>query len=635
MLTRVPQNTPPVRLEKRVRGRDRSDKNAFFADDVLTLRVRFARALGAAAVVLRIKKDGGDFADRPFAFSDTAAGVDIYTLTLPLADLCGAAGCGLFWYTILLCRGADTLFAMADADGVSYTFERETGRLFRLLVAKAGFDTPARFRGRTMYHVFVDRFARGAGPVAYPAGALVHRGWEEPILQYGERPGDAVKNNEFFGGSLWGVAEKLDYLASLGVNVLYLSPVFRAATNHKYDTGDYEAVDAGFGGEAALRHLFDACRARGVDIILDGVFNHTGDDSRYFNQYGHYKETGAAQSKASPYAGWYTFRHFPDDYECWWNIPILPRLNLGNPTVTDYLLSVVARYDAMGAAGWRLDVADELPDGFLDALRRRVKADTAGNGVILGEVWENAADKVSYGRRRRYLLGDQLDGVMNYPLRGGIVAFVRDGDAGALAAVLRGLWASYPTPVCHTLMNILSTHDTERILTVLGGEPAGERGGTALSTLAMSKTARKTAAERLKMAATLQYTVFGVPSLYYGDEAGMEGYRDPFCRRPYPWGHEDKMLLDHYKRLGYLRQKTSCLADGDFRLLSVTEGAICFLRGNEKDGLVVAANRGKTPFSVTLPHPGRSVFDGGKPVRRVTLPPDAFGVWRVLPCFDA
>ena len=633
MLTKIPQTSAPVRLEKRVRGRDRSDKCAFAASDVVTFRVFAPRAVGAAAVVLRLGPDGGDMTDRPFAFIKTAAGVDTYALSLPLADLCGAAGCGLFWYTVLLCRGADTLFAVADADGVSCTFERATGRLFRLLVTKAGFDTPARFRGRTLYHVFVDRFAKGQGPVSYPAGAVVHGNWQEPILQYGERPGDPVKNNEFFGGSLWGVAEKLDYLTSLGVNALYLSPIFKAASNHKYDTGDYETVDPGFGGEAAFLGLLAACRECGVDVLLDGVFNHTGDDSRYFNKYGHYPETGAAQSEQSPYTGWYTFRHFPDDYECWWNVPILPRLNLDNPAVTDYLLSVVARYDAMGVAGWRLDVADELPDGFLDDLRRRVKADTGGDGVILGEVWENAADKISYGRRRRYLLGDQLDGVMNYPLRGGTVAFVRDGDARALAAVLRGLWASYPTPVCHTLMNILSTHDTERILTVLGGEPAGERGGTELSTLRMTHAERKVAVKRLKMAATLQYTVFGVPSLYYGDEAGMEGYRDPFCRRPYPWGTEDKDLLDHYKKLGRLRRSTPCLADGDFRLLTVTEGAICFLRGSKKDGLVVAANRGKTPFSVTLPAPGLSFFGGGNPVRRAVLPPDTFEVWRILPCY--
>lgn len=634
MLIRIPPDVPPVRMEKRVRGRDRSDKNAFFADETVTFCLRLPRAWGAAAVVLRIAPDGGDFTDLPLTFSGTAAGTDTYRLALSLADLCGAAGCGLFYYTVLLCRGADTLFAVADADGISYTFERQTGRLFKLLAARAGFDTPARFKGRTMYHVFVDRFARGRGPVSYPADAVVHDTWDEPILQYGERPGDPVRNNEFFGGSLWGVAEKLGYLASLGVNVLYLSPVFKAASNHKYDTGDYEAVDPGFGGEAALSHLLDACRTRDIDVVLDGVFNHTGDDSRYFNKYGHYSDTGAAQSEHSPYAGWYTFRHFPDDYECWWNIPILPRLNLNNPAVTDYLLSVVARYDAMGAAGWRLDVADELSDGFLDALRRRIKADTGGNGVILGEVWENAADKISYGRRRRYLQGDQLDGVMNYPLRGGIIAFVRDGDAGALAAVLRGLWASYPTPVCHALMNILSTHDTERILTTLGGVPAGDRGGTELAAAALTPDERKIAVGRLKTASLLQYTVFGVPSLYYGDEAGMEGYRDPFCRRPYPWGQEDKELLAHYKTLGRLRRETPCLADGDFRLLTVTEGGICFLRGTKKDGLAVAANRGKTPFFVTLPAPGRDIFAGGDPVRRATVPPDAFAVWRIEPCSD-
>ena len=563
-------------------------------------------------MVLRIAADGGADRDMSFAFVGTERGVDTYRLSLSLSALCAPLEHGLFYYELLFLRGADTLFTDTATDNVTYTLTGHSGGRFRLLVHPAAFETPKSFHGKTMYHIFVDRFAPRGG--TRPEGALYHGDWHEEIEQFGAYPGAPVPNTEFFGGTLWGITHKLDYLHSLGVGILYLSPIFKSASNHKYDTGDYETVDPQFGGEDALRALIEAARARGMGVMLDGVFNHTGADSRYFNRYGSYDTVGAFQSTASPYVSWYYFKKHPERYECWWDIAILPKLNLSNPSVHRYFVGgggIIEKYTRMGLAGWRLDVADELPEPFLSELRRVVKSETAGEGVVLGEVWENAADKIAYGRRRHYFEGDQLDSVMNYPLRRGIISFVREGDAGALAAVLRELWGSYPETVCHSLMNILSTHDTERILTTLGGAcDDGSYTNRELRVMRMSAAERKTAVARLKIAAAIQFTVFGVPSVFYGDEAGLEGYHDPFCRRPYPWGREDKDLLAYYRRLGKIREKNEVLAEGGFTLLKETAHALAFSREDEKGHLIVAANCGEAPFALSLPLDATELLSG-------------------------
>lgn len=603
MIPKIKLKTALPQIRRMVAGRDVTDRGAFSAADTLSFIVTAPRALGAGAVVLRIAADGAEDRDMPFAFVGTAAGFDTYRLSLPLRTLCGSEGHGLFYYELLFLRGRDTLFTDTAEDNVTYTLSAHSKGRFRLLVAREGFETPSAFHGKTMYHIFVDRFSPRGGE--RPSGAVYHEHWDEEIEQFGAYPGAPVANNEFFGGTLWGIIDKLEYLASLGVGILYLSPIFKSVSNHKYDTGDYETVDPQLGGEEALRALINAARARGMGVMLDGVFNHTGDDSRYFNRRGSYDSVGAYQSKESPYAKWFYFKKYPEKYECWWDIDILPKLNLSDPDVHSYFVGhggIIEKYTKMGLAGWRLDVADELPDLFLTDLRRRVKSETAGEGVVLGEVWENAADKIAYGRRRHYFEGDQLDSVMNYPLRRGLIAFVRDGNAGALAAVLRELWGSYPVTVCHSLMNILSTHDTERILTTLGGAPDdGAHTNAELRVMRMSEQERKTAVARLKIAAAIQFTVFGVPSVFYGDEAGMEGYHDPFCRRPYPWGKEDAELLSYYRKLGKIRRDNAVLADGEFKLLAEDRHAIVYARENGHGHLIVAANCGKQPYAFSLP----------------------------------
>ena len=579
MLPKRPLDCPLPTIQKTLRGRDASALGAFSVADTLTLTVRVPRALGAAGVVLRIAPDGGEAKDLPLAFTDTAGGADIYRLSLALDAIGAGEDGGLFYYEYLFLRGWDTLFT-DTRDNVTFRLAPYSAGKFRLLVTKKGLDTPAWFRGRTMYHIFVDRFAPGGGERR--PDAVYHEKWNEEIEQFGAYPGAPVKNNEFFGGTLWGILDKLDYLESLGVGVLYLSPIFRAASNHKYDTGDYETVDPQFGGEEALKALLAECKKREIGVILDGVFNHTGSDSRYFNKEGHYDSVGAYQSPDSPYHDWFYFKSFPDSYECWWSIEILPKLNLSNPATHDYFVGkggIIEKYTRMGVNGWRLDVVDEIPDPFLDDLCARVRENTRGQGVVIGEVWENAADKIAYGKRRRYFRGGQLDGVMNYPVRRGVISFVRDGNAAALCAVLREIWGSYPPCVSHSLMNLLSTHDTERILTVLGGPPDdGRRSNAQLREARLTPAEKRTAVKRLTMAAALQVTVFGVPSVFYGDEAGLEGYHDPFCRRPFPWGQENKALLALYRKLGRIRRENPVLADGDFAILRETSNALAFER---------------------------------------------------------
>ena len=534
----------------------------------------------------------------------------------------------LLWYHFRLIR-SDGSTALLDQSGWQETGEIQSWQL--TVYEKTA--TPLWFGGGVVYQIFPDRFCRLSlpDPTGLVGNRWVHENWnDQPV--WAPDPDGEVRNRDFFGGSLAGVLEKLDYLASLGVTVLYLSPIFRAASNHKYDTGDYEEVDAQFGGEAALRALIEGCRARGMRVILDRGFNHTGDDSKYFNRRGTYPTLGAYQSQQSPYFHWYIFRHFPDDYESWWGVDILPKLNLAMPDVRAYFTGeggIIEKYLNMGVFGWRLDVADELPDEFLDALRARVKATTGGEGLVLGEVWENAADKISYGHRRRYFAGRQLDSVMNYPLRTALIAFAKDGNAPALAKTLTELWGSYPTGVCHSLMNILSTHDTERILTVLGGKPDTGIPNATLRDMRMDGTERLGLA-RLKLGALLQYTVYGVPSVFYGDEVGVEGYHDPFCRRPFPWGAEDGTLLAHYRRLGEIRRENPALANGDFEILNCAAHAILYRRRGATQTLWIAANRGQEPFAFPLPAGAAELLTGQTHAGgdRETAPGTA-EIWRV------
>ena len=582
-----------IQIRKSRKGEDVSRRGAFAWGEEIELCVIVPRQFGCAAVVMRIAEDGKESHDVPLSFVTREGSSDVYAHTLKTKELCESERGGLFYYEFLFLRGMDTVFTDSD-NNVDFILSPHSRGKFRLLVYERDFHAPQWFWGATMYHVFVDRFCRGKGKASLRADAILDEDWENGIPQFPKKPGDPLKNNVFFGGNLWGIIEKLDYLQSLGVTVLYLSPIFEAASNHRYDTGDYEKIDPLLGGEEAFDALVKAAHDKGMKIILDGVFNHTGDNSVYFNRYGDYPTVGAYQSQSSRFADWYQFDQFPNRYDCWWGIDILPRLHQDRAVCREFFTGadgVAAKWLSRGADGFRLDVADELCDDFLDELRQTAKEVTKNEGIIIGEVWENAADKIAYGQRRRYFGGRQLDSVMNYPVRNAILALLIDRDTSTFYNILTDLYSSYPPEVCNSLMNLLGTHDTQRILTILGDPSCGADCSNAeLSVKRLSPDVRKQAIELLKAASVLQYTVFGVPSVYYGDEAGIEGYHDPFCRMPFPWGKEEPSLVDHYRMLGRLRASHPALRDGDFTFLSHDEDHVSFRRHTPTDAITVTVS---------------------------------------------
>ncbi len=616
MLLRISELTDRVPvIKKRINDTDVSARGSFAYGECPELTVEAPRALGASAVVLRIQKDGCADRDYPFSFVSTNGVDDVYTLRIDTARLCDGEEDGLFFYEILFLRGLDTLFTSTH-NNVDFELLDHSQNRFSLLIYKKDFAVPSWFCGTTMYQIFVDRFFKGEGEVGERDDVIINGDWYGGVPQYAEIQGQDVKNNMFFGGNLWGVAEKLDYLKSMGVGIIYLNPIFKAYSNHKYDTGDYFEVDSMFGGNGAFDHLIKKANDAGIKIILDGVFNHTGDNSRYFDRYGEYGGVGAYADEDSQYRDWFKFGDTHDDFESWWGIKILPRLNHESESCRRFFTSddgVGAHYIKKGVAGWRLDVADELSDRFLDEFTESVKNASSGEAVVIGEVWENAAVKVAYGKRRRYLRGAQLDSVMNYPLRKGILEFVINKNALALADVLKSIYSTYPKAVCDSLMNILGTHDTERVLTVLGKRSADatELGGSRLAQMRLDEDGRQRAIKGLKIAAAIQFTVYGVPSVYYGDEAGVEGYRDPFCRLPYPWGREEAELIECYRMLGKIRcENRDVLADGEFRVQRAEDGLVAYTRKSSKGEICVIANVADRARSYRLDGEWRDLLSG-------------------------
>ena len=472
--------------------------------------------------------------------------------------------------------------------------------------------SPAWFGQGVTYQIFPDRFRRTSVP---DVGGMVGRRWvhdnwsDQPVFLPDEQ--GQITNRDFFGGSLAGITEKLDYLKSLSVSTLYLNPIFEADSNHRYNTADYHAIDPLLGSEEDFRTLCREAHARGIHIILDGVFNHTGSNSRYFNAEGFYPEPGAAQSTESPYFNWYSFHPWPTDYDAWWGVHTLPAVNEEQPDYRRFIISgknsVVRHWLRDGADGWRLDVADELPDDFIAAIRDAIQAEKP-NGYLLGEVWEDGSNKIAYSRRRRYLLGRETHGLMNYPFRTALLAWLGGGDAAAFRDDMETIRENYPPAAFYGAMNFLGTHDTPRILTLLGVEQTPEdKGQRAAYRLSPAELAR--GQKKLRLAAMLLYSFPGSPTLYYGDEAGMQGFEDPLNRGTYPWGGEDGSLLAFFRRLGQLRAERISMQCGIIRYLHAQGGGLVVERLHGTERTVTALNAGDTPLELTLPWDGRLCID--------------------------
>ena len=518
-------------------------------------------------------------------------------------------------------------------------FEGE--ELFQLTVFDENLYTPDFIRGGIMYQIFPDRFAKsGETHENVPSDRVMREDWYGTPYYRPDEKG-IVRNNDFFGGDLRGIIEKLPYIKSLGVTVIYLNPIFESQENHRYSTANYEKIDPLLGTEEDFTELCKTAGEMGIDIILDGVFSHTGADSIYFNKFGRYgAHTGAYRDRNSPYFPWYSFTAYPDRYESWWGITTLPNVDENNPAYTNYICGdggILQKWIKLGARGWRLDVADELPDRFLDNLNLAVKK-MGGDKVIYGEVWEDASNKESYGVRRRYLIGGQLDSVMNYPFKEAILNYVKYADAKAFTDSILTIMDHYPKPAIDMLMNFISTHDTERALTRLGGEEVGWHNKDWQCERHLNPSEYVYGISLLKCAMVLQFFLPGVPCIYYGDEAGMEGYRDPFNRRCYPWGQENIELIEFTRGLAKIRRASRAFEQGDLRFIEVDDNVCVFARCDKinRNAAIIYLNKSTQTRTFDIVNDHTDMFSDFKPAfdrfkmgisdGKITVAPFDYGV---------
>lgn len=445
------------------------------------------------------------------------------------------------------------------------------------------YKTPDWCKGGIIYHVFVDRFSRASDRKK----GIFHENWyDAPNIKSADGKYHA---DDFFGGDLEGIIQKIPYLKSLGVNVLYLSPIFKSFSNHRYDTGNYLEIDELIGDKKTFSTLCKECEKVGIGIMLDGVFNHSGSDSIYFNKHNTYDSFGAYNDKSSPYHDWYYFDTFPDGYLSWWGIRNVPTLNKNNPEYRNLIFGkggVIEKWTMLGAKGWRLDVADELPSEFIEKIRHKLKSINP-DALLIGEVWEDASVKFSYGTYRPYLLGNELDGVMNYPFRNAVLDYAMGGSAKEFEKSVMQIVENYPKCALDSVMNFIGTHDTVRALNALSGvNMPGEKENQLSHEFTQEQL--DFAKKRLMLATVIEYTLPGIPSIFYGDEVGMTGWSDPLNRGTYPWGREDGFLLKFFQRLGKIRRENRDVFLGNIEF--VQNELLIYKRKSEKGELTVVAN---------------------------------------------
>ena len=479
-----------------------------------------------------------------------------YTFSLPEKP------CILWYYFI--CGGMYYGNARDNLGGPGEIYAHEPPS-YQITVYDPAYETPAWMGDGVMMQIMPDRFFRGGD---FPCRGKLHADWyEQPELSLSANGDNAA--NDFFGGDLLGIRQKLPYIASLGVTALYLNPVFLSPSNHKYDTSDYLQIDPAFGTEADLSALCAEGEKFGIRVILDGVFSHTGADSVYFNREHTFPGPGACDSKDSPYYSWYTFLHWPDKYRCWWGFDTLPSVDKTSRAFREFIIrgedSVCAHWLRAGTSGWRLDVADELPMDFIAEFRARLKKENP-QAALIGEVWDDPSRKVAYGALRSYCLGDTLDGVMNYPLRAAILGYLLGQISPAdCARQILSLYENVPPAFARANMNLLGSHDKPRALSVLADAGNMEPDRKYRHPVQLTPEQYALGRKRLIAAWNLICALPGMPTIYYGDEAGLTGMADPYCRRTYPWGREDETLIAAY-RSAALRRKNKVLTRGDVRI---------------------------------------------------------------------
>ncbi len=579
----------------------KSKYGALVSGDEVTFRLLLPEEPGAAICCARmlILSDKSN-AEKVFAFTPTSE----YEDGCKYWELCYTAEePGLYWYCF------ETEYVGGKKERISKG-AYSTGYMgigdarWQLTVYKNAYPVPTDFEGGIMYQIFPDRFRNSGSPKTNVPTDRKLKPWgtspEWKPNEFGK-----VLNNDYMGGDLKGIEEKLPYLNKLGVTVIYLNPIFEAHSNHRYNTADYLKIDPLLGTEEDFISLCNSAHEFGIKIILDGVFSHTGDDSIYFNKYNRYDSLGAYNSKESPYFNWYKFENWPHKYTSWWGIDILPEVIEETPEYVEFITGpggVVEKWLRLGADGWRLDVADELPDEFIEKIRERIELVKPG-ALLLGEVWEDASNKKAYGLRRTYILGKGLTSVMNYPFKEAVITYLADDDAEGFIERVLTITENYPKEIVDNLMNPLGTHDTMRIITRLSGENCADKDRAWQECYTLSADTRKRCINLFKIAAAIQYTLPGFPSIYYGDEIGMEGCKDPFNRCGYPWDSSEinTDLLQLHVDLGKLRKATPLLKRAPFIPISGAKGCVAYAREDETGSLILIANSATSSIDYFLP----------------------------------
>lgn len=590
----------------------RSITGAVALGDSLRLRVHVSRRIHSTGAKLHVL--GHDSFSKQMHFAGLYGEFDVYETDISLSKT------GIWSYHFSLSGVENEKFIGLNGTEASLFYDNV--RSWQLSCYRQNYKLPLRCENKVMYHVFVDRFFRGAD-TPFPAHGIMRKWGEQPFWKPDSN--GKILNNDFFGGNLQGVISKLPYLKRLNVGLIYLSPIFKAKSNHKYDTGDYLTIDPLFGTEKDLRELVLKAKELNMGIVLDGVFNHCGSDSIYFNKEENYDGVGAYTDVNSPYANWFVFRKHPDDYLCWWGFETLPTFNSASEEVKIFIEKVVGKWTSLGISGWRLDVVDELSDDILNRLVFQTKK-VNPDALIIGEVWEDASNKVSYGKQRRYFEGSQLDSTMNYPLRDAIVYYLRSGDSAILAQVCFDQSNNCPQHVLHQTMNILGTHDTDRILTALAGKNLRGCSRMVKAETVLTEEQREKGKKLQKIAALLTYTMCGFPCVYYGDEAGLEGYNDPFNRKCYPWNSADVELIEFYEKMGQIRNREEFSSSPYTPVLS-RNGLFAFMRGN----ILIAVNAGTSGEMLELGTQTTSLFTKKHCDGTLFLNPLEFEILTVLP----
>ena len=551
--------------------------------ETCTMTVAIPQSCMTTEVALVLQYENGSFfREEPFVLDHVDAPYEYYKVQFQFETP------GLFFYYFRICTQNERFRLFRQGTDTNM----EAGDLWQLSCVSDAYPVPEEFQGRVFYQIFPDRF--------YQSGSCdcseklkpywVHEDKTEMPVYLPNEKGE-VLNNDFYGGNLRGIQEKLPYLHELGVRALYLNPIFMAFSTHRYDTADYSRIDPMLGTDEDFKALCDAAHSMDIKIILDGVFSHTGSDSVYFQH--------AISDPRSLYRKWYQFKNYPTDYMSWWGFKTLPTIDKSSESFMDYIFgsedSIVAKWLCLGADGLRLDVVDELPDDFLMKLRIRLR-ELNPNALLIGEVWEDASNKVAYGVRRRYFTHAQLDSVMNYPWRTAILRYCRGEDDGhGLKWAIMNLAENYPATVLNSNLNLLSSHDVPRAITDLIDPKNGER--EELAKRAMTKEQLELGKKRFQLASFLQFTLPGCPCVYYGDEAGMTGYRDPFNRQYFIWGKEDKQLQAHIRELAHLKQN-EVLRFGTVEVLEAGNGKITYRRSYKGKSFVCKCDTEDLSFNI-------------------------------------